>query len=70
MFFVKGRNGILSSYNAKTGEQIYGPERLPTGVGHVYASLTGTDGHFYVSGLDGTTLAIKNSTTFEIHAVL
>ncbi len=68
MFFVKGREGILSSYNAKTGEQIYGPERLPRGVGHVYASLTGTKNHFYVPGRNGTTLTVKNSPMFEIMA--
>lgn len=35
-------------------------------MGHVYASLTGTQGHFYVPGLNGTTLTIRNDSSFEV----
>jgi outer membrane protein assembly factor BamB len=66
LYLMKGRNSILSCYNAKTGEPIYGPERLPAGVGHVYASLAGTDDHFYIPGLDGTTMVVKNSAEYEV----
>lgn len=66
LYLMKGRNSILSCYNAKTGEPIYGPERLPAGVGHVYASLAGTDDHFYIPRLDGTTMVVKNSAEYEV----
>ena len=65
LYLMKGRNSILSCYNAKSGDLIYGPQRLPDGVGHVYASLTGTDDRFYVAGLDGTTMVVKNSAEYE-----
>lgn len=68
LFLMKGRNAILSCYNAKTGEPFYGPERLPAGVGHVYASLAGTDDHFYIAGLDGLTMVVKNSEKYEVLA--
>ena len=35
-------------------------------MGHVYALLTGTQGHFYVPGLNGTTLTIRNDSSFEV----
>jgi outer membrane protein assembly factor BamB len=28
LYFLKGNNGLLSCYNARTGERIYGPERI------------------------------------------
>ena len=68
LYLMKGRNSILSCYNAKSGDLIYGPQRLPDGVGHVYASLTGTDDRFYVAGLDGTTMVVKNSAEYEVLA--
>mgnify|MGYP001365069340 CR=1 FL=1 len=67
LYFVKNRNGILSCYNAKTGEALYGPERV-AGLGRVYASLVGVDDRIYISDLSGTTLVVKNSSKFEILA--
>ena len=67
LFMTKNRNAILSSYNAKSGELIFGPERLE-GMGHVYASLVGVKDRFYISDLDGTTLVVKNATEFGVLA--
>ena len=35
LYFLKSNNGILSVFNAKTGEKLYGPQRLE-GVPNVY----------------------------------
>ncbi|MBT3604853.1 MAG: PQQ-binding-like beta-propeller repeat protein [Candidatus Latescibacteria bacterium] len=67
LYFLKNRNGILSCYNAKTGEANYGPVRLE-GMRRVYASLVGVNDRVYISDLGGTTLVIKNDTTFEVLA--
>jgi outer membrane protein assembly factor BamB len=67
LFMTKNRNAILSSYNSKSGEMIFGPERL-VGMGHVYASLVGVKDRFYISDLDGTTLVVKNATEFGVLA--
>ena len=67
IYFTKERQGILSCVDAKTGELVYGPERLP-GIESIYASLVGADGKVYVTGRDGTTLVLKSRASFEILA--
>lgn len=67
LYFMKDRNGILSCYNAKTGEALYGPLRLE-GMRRVYASLVGVNDRVYISDLGGTTLVIKNGDAFEVLA--
>ncbi|MDP6040753.1 MAG: PQQ-binding-like beta-propeller repeat protein, partial [Candidatus Latescibacteria bacterium] len=67
LYFLKNRNAILSCYNAKTGEAFYGPQRLE-GMRRAYASLVGINDRIYISGLGGTTLVIKNSSTYEVLA--
>jgi outer membrane protein assembly factor BamB len=65
LYFLKDRNGILSCYDAKTGQVHFGPERLE-GMRRVYASLVGVNDRVYISDLGGTTLVIKNGTAFEV----
>ena len=67
LYFLKNRNGILSCYNAKTGEALFGPQRLK-GVRQVYASLVGVNNRVYISGLGGETMVIKNGPEFEVLA--
>ena len=64
LYFVKNRNAILSSYDPKTGEPVFGPTRLK-GMGPIYSSLIGVGDRIYISDLDGNTLVIKNSAQFE-----
>jgi outer membrane protein assembly factor BamB len=63
-FMTKNRNAILSSYDPTAGKAVYGPQRLE-GMGSIYASLVGVAQRIYISDLDGMTLVIKNSDTFE-----
>jgi outer membrane protein assembly factor BamB len=67
LYFLKGNNGLLSCFNAKTGERIYGPERLE-GVPNVYASPVGADGRIYVAGREGTTAVLQRGPVFKVLA--
>ena len=67
LYFLRNRNAILSCYNARTGEMVYGPQRLE-GMKSVYASLVGVRNRVYIAGLEGTTLVIKNGPEYEVVA--
>ena len=67
LYLVKGNSGILSAFDAKSGERLYGPERLP-GIRSVYASPVAVGDHIYVPGREGTTLVIRAGREFEVVA--
>ena len=64
MFMIKDRDATLSCYAPSTGEAIYGTQRLDD-MGMIYASLVGNKDRIYISDLDGSTLVVKNSASFE-----
>lgn len=64
LYFLKSNNGILTSFNAKSGETLFGPVRLPE-VKNVYASPIGAGGHVYIIGRRGTSEVIKAGPKFE-----
>jgi hypothetical protein len=65
--YVVADNGVVHCLNAKTGEIIYGPERLPSD--NYSASPTLADGKIYVTGeTTGTTTVFKAGPKFEILA--
>jgi len=68
LYFLKGNNGLLSALNARTGERLYGPERLE-GVPNVYASPVGAAGRIYVAGREGATAVVQRGTAFKVLAV-
>ncbi len=67
LYFTKSNSGILSAYDAETGQLHYGPERLP-GVRSVYASPVAANGRIYIPSREGTTSVIATGTTFEVLA--
>ncbi len=67
LYFLKGNNGLLSCYNARTGERLYGPERLE-GVPNVYASPVGAAGRVYVAGREGQTAVVQRGPAFKLLA--
>ena len=67
LYFLKHNRGVLSAFNASTGEAYYGPERLE-GVSDVYASPVGAGGRIYIADRDGVTLVIKHGSTLEVLA--
>jgi outer membrane protein assembly factor BamB len=67
LYFLKGNDGLLSCLDAKTGERLYGPERLE-GVPNVYASPLGADGRVYVVGREGKTAVLQRGRAFKVLA--
>ena len=67
LYFLKRNDGILSCFNAKTGQNYYGPERLPS-ISGVYASPVGANGRIYIAGRNGAVLVLKHGTEFGILA--
>ena len=67
VYLLKGNNGLLSAFNAKTGVRLYGPERLE-GVPNVYASPVGADGRIYVAGREGQTAVVQRGPAFKLLA--
>ncbi len=67
LYFLKVNTGVLSCFNAKTGEPFYSRQRLEN-VANVYASPVGAAGRVYLVGRDGTAMVIKNSPSFEVLA--
>lgn len=68
LYFTKTNDGILSSYNARTGERYFGPVRLE-GVPNIYASPVGAAGRVYIAGRDGATLVLRHGPEFEVLSV-
>lgn len=58
--------GLLSCSNAKTGETIFGRERLDTGGGRFYASPWAYNGRVFLLNEDGTTWVIEDDSKFNV----
>jgi hypothetical protein len=67
IYLLKRNRGLLSCFDARTGERHYGPERL-SGVSNVYASPVGANGRLYVAGREGTTAVIRRGPEFQVLA--
>lgn len=67
LYFLKHNRGLLSAFNASTGEAHYGPERLE-GISDVYASPVGASDRIYIADRDGVTLVIRHGSKFEVLA--
>jgi outer membrane protein assembly factor BamB len=67
LYFLKTNSGILSAVDAKSGKPHYTLQRLDN-VPNVFASPVGAQGRVYFPGRDGTTLVIRNASTFEVLA--
>jgi len=65
LYFYKGKSGILTCVDAKTGELHYGPTRVP-GLDTIYASPVAANGYVFLTARNGTTVVIKDANEFEI----
>lgn len=68
LYFFKGKSGILSCFDAKTGKPHYTSKRVPDLEGTVYASPIAADGHVYLTDRNGVTVVIRDADTFEVVA--
>ena len=67
LYFTKSNSGILSAHDAKTGRNLYGPERLP-GIRDIYASPVVAGDHLYVTSRDGVTLVLETGAQVRVVA--
>ena len=68
LYLLKTNDGILSGFDALTGEKSFGPTRLE-GVSNVYASPVGAAGRVYVVGRDGGAVVLADGPELEVLAV-
>jgi outer membrane protein assembly factor BamB len=68
LYVCSVNDGVISCYNAKTGEAYFLKERLEKIKG-IYASGTGAAGRVYFVGRNGVTYVLRHSEQFEVQAV-
>ena len=66
IYLLKGNTGILSAFDATTGERHY-QQRLE-GLGNIYASPVGAGGRVYVTDRAGKTVVVKAGSEPEVLA--
>ena len=67
LLYVVRDTGVVFALDVKTGATVYGPERLPSGVGDYSASPILADGKIYVTTEgDGVTTVFRAGPKFEI----
>ncbi len=67
IYFTKVNRGILSAYDARTGEALYANQRLGS-VRNVYASPVAVGDRVYFASRDGEFLVARAGPTFEVLA--
>jgi len=67
LYLTKECRAILACFNAKTGETIFGPERL-LGLRDIYASLVAVVDRIYITDRVGTTLVLQHGTELKVLA--
>ena len=64
LLYIVGDSGVVYALDVKTGEPVYGPERLKTGT--YSASPVLADGKIYVTSEDGVTSVFAAGPKFEL----
>jgi len=67
LLYVSKNNGVLSAFDAKTGERAY-QERLGNGTTGFTASLVAADGKIYATSEEGDVYVIRAGRKFELLA--
>ncbi|MCA9266343.1 MAG: PQQ-like beta-propeller repeat protein [Planctomycetales bacterium] len=67
IYFHKGKSGMLSCVDAKSGRPHYMSQRV-SGLDSIYASPIAAGGYVYLTGRNGTTVVIKDANQFEVVA--
>jgi outer membrane protein assembly factor BamB len=63
LFYNQSNQSILTCVDSKTGEIIFGPERIGQ-LSNIYASPVGASDRVYITGRDEKTLVIQRSKTY------
>jgi outer membrane protein assembly factor BamB len=64
--YIVRDNGVMFCYDARTGTEVYGRQRVPPGT--YSASPVLVDGKIYVTSEDGMTTVVRSGPKFEILA--
>jgi outer membrane protein assembly factor BamB len=67
LYMLKSNSGILTLFDAKTGQTHYGPQRIE-GLAEVFSSPVGAAGRVYITDRSGSTAVLKHGTTYEVVA--
>lgn len=65
LYMLKSNNGILTVFDADTGQAHYELQRLE-GIDEVFASPVGAAGRVYITSRDGTTLVLRHGDSYEV----
>lgn len=67
LFYHQRKTSNLSCADAKTGQVLFGPEKLPgLETSPAYASPIAAGGYVFLTGTTGTTVVIKDAPTLEV----
>lgn len=64
LYFNQSNQAILRCVDAKSGELVFGPQRI-NGIFNIYSSLVAANGRIYIVGRGGSTIVLKHSRTYE-----
>jgi len=67
ILYVVTDNGVLSAYDASTGERVY-QSRLGTGVSGFSSSPIAAGGHVYIADEDGDLFVVRAGRSFQVDA--
>ncbi|MDB4756955.1 PQQ-like beta-propeller repeat protein, partial [Mariniblastus sp.] len=67
LFYNKSNQPILTCLDSKTGEVLFGPERVSP-LSNIYASPVGAGGRVYLTGRNGKTMVLERSPKFKVLA--
>jgi outer membrane protein assembly factor BamB len=67
LYMLKSNSGILTVFDAKSGEIHYGPQRIE-GLAEVFSSPVGAAGRVYVTDRSGDTAVLKHGAAYEVVA--
>jgi outer membrane protein assembly factor BamB len=67
LYMLKSNSGILTVFDAKTGQAHYGPQRIE-GLAEVFSSPVGAAGRVYITDRSGNTAVLKHGATYEVVA--
>ena len=68
IYFLKRNDNILTAMDRKTGDVIFGPQRIQ-GVSNVYASIVGAAGRVYIADRNGSVAVLKDGPKLEVIAL-
>jgi outer membrane protein assembly factor BamB len=67
LYMLKSNSGILTAFDAKTGQTHYGPQRIE-GLAEVFSSPVGAAGRVYITDRTGKTVTLQHGKTYQVLA--